>query len=59
MLAFRITAPVLDIAARLATATVPVGQIALARFLVRGIVMLPVMWPWACRSAFRRDRRRC
>ena len=42
MLAFCVLAPLLDVAAKLATATVPVGQITTARFVVQGALMLPV-----------------
>ncbi len=42
MLAFCITAPLIDVASKLATATIPVGQITLARFLVQGALMVPV-----------------
>jgi drug/metabolite transporter (DMT)-like permease len=42
MLGFCVTAPLIDVAAKLAAATVPVGQITTARFLVQAIVMAPV-----------------
>ncbi len=42
MLGFCITAPVIDVAAKLAAATVPVGQITTARFVVQAMVMAPV-----------------
>jgi drug/metabolite transporter (DMT)-like permease len=42
MLVFCLTAPLLDVASKLATETVPVGQITLARFVVQGALMLPV-----------------
>ncbi|MGL6209666.1 MAG: DMT family transporter [Paracoccaceae bacterium] len=42
MLAFCVLAPLLDVAAKLATATVPVGQITTARFVVQGALMLPI-----------------
>jgi len=42
MLAFCVLAPLLDVAAKIATATVPVGQITTARFVVQGALMLPV-----------------
>lgn len=43
MLAFCLFAPLLDVAAKLASATIPVGQIVTARFLVQGALMLPVL----------------
>ena len=42
MLAFCVLAPLLDTASKLATATIPVGQITTARFLVQGALMVPV-----------------
>lgn len=42
MLAFCVLAPLLDAASKLATATIPVGQITAARFLVQGVLMVPV-----------------
>lgn len=42
MLAFCVLAPLLDVAAKIATATVPVGQITTARFVVQAALMLPV-----------------
>ncbi len=42
MLAFCVLAPLLDTASKLATATIPVGQITGARFLVQGLLMLPI-----------------
>ncbi len=65
MLAFCAVAPLLDVAAKLATATVPVGQITTARFVVQAALMLPIalamrvrltmparMWGWmAARAA--------
>ncbi|NTT87352.1 DMT family transporter [Tabrizicola fusiformis] len=42
MLAFCVLAPLLDTASKLATATIPVGQITTARFLVQGVLMVPV-----------------
>ncbi|HSF65782.1 MAG TPA: DMT family transporter [Paracoccaceae bacterium] len=44
MLAFCLLAPLLDVSAKLAAATVPVGQITAARFVVQGALMLPVVW---------------
>ncbi len=42
MLAFCVLAPLLDASSKLATATIPVGQITAARFLVQGVLMAPV-----------------
>ena len=42
MLAFCALAPLLDVAAKLAAQTVPVGQITAARFVVQGALMVPV-----------------
>ncbi|WP_226341197.1 DMT family transporter [Gemmobacter serpentinus] len=42
MLAFCVLAPLLDVCAKLAAASLPVGQITLARFLVQAALMLPV-----------------
>ena len=42
MLGFCLTAPLIDVASKLAAATVPVGQITTARFVVQGALMLPV-----------------
>lgn len=44
MLGFCLTAPVLDVAAKLASETVPVGQITTARFVVQCALMAPVVW---------------
>jgi drug/metabolite transporter (DMT)-like permease len=44
MLAFCLLAPLLDVASKLASATIPVGQIVTARFLVQGALMVPVVW---------------
>lgn len=43
MLAFCMIAPLLDVASKLAAATIPVGQIVTARFIVQGALMLPVV----------------
>tara|TARA_R110002096_G_scaffold273496_7_gene467403 strand:- start:1484 stop:2434 length:951 start_codon:yes stop_codon:yes gene_type:complete len=43
MLAFCVLAPLLDVSAKLASAFVPVSQIAAARFVVQGALMLPVV----------------
>lgn len=42
MLAFCVTAPLLDVSAKLATATIPVGQITAARFVLQAAFTLPV-----------------
>ena len=42
MLAFCVLAPLLDVASKLAAATIPVGQITGARFVVQGVLMLPI-----------------
>lgn len=44
MLVFCVIAPLMDISAKLASATIPVGQITFARFLLQGVIMLPVVW---------------
>ncbi|MFC6498941.1 DMT family transporter [Gemmobacter lanyuensis] len=45
MIAFCVLAPLLDVCSKLATQTLPVGQVTLARFVVQSLVMLPVvMW---------------
>lgn len=44
MLGFCVTAPLLDVAAKLASSTVPVGQITAARFVVQCVLMAPVVW---------------
>lgn len=43
MLVFCAIAPMLDVAAKLAAETIPVGQITAARFLLQGVLMLPVV----------------
>jgi drug/metabolite transporter (DMT)-like permease len=42
MLGFVATAPLIDVFSKLAAETVPVAQVTAARFLVQGLVMLPV-----------------
>jgi len=44
MLGFCVTAPLLDVAAKLASDTVPVGQITAARFIVQCALMAPFVW---------------
>jgi drug/metabolite transporter (DMT)-like permease len=44
MLVFCILAPVMDVFAKLAVATVPVGQVTAARFVLQGLVTLPLLW---------------
>ena len=41
MLGFCLTAPLLDVAAKLASSSVPVGQITAARFIVQCALMAP------------------
>jgi drug/metabolite transporter (DMT)-like permease len=43
MVAFCVTAPVLDMFSKLSADTIPVGQITTARFIVQAIIMLPVV----------------
>lgn len=43
MLAFCLTAPLLDASAKLAAQTMPTGQITAARFVGQGLLMLPVV----------------
>jgi len=45
MLGFCITAPLIDVASKLAAVNIPVGQITTARFIVQGAIMAPVcLW---------------
>ncbi len=44
MLVFCVIAPLMDVSAKLASASVPVGQITFVRFLLQGAFMLPVVW---------------
>ena len=44
MLGFCITAPLLDVAAKLASDSIPVGQITAARFIVQCVLMAPFVW---------------
>ena len=44
MIGFCVTAPMLDVFAKLAAETIPVGQITAARFIVQAILMLPICW---------------
>ncbi|MBF2759231.1 MAG: DMT family transporter [Ectothiorhodospiraceae bacterium AqS1] len=46
MLGFCLTAPLLDVCAKLAAATIPVGQVTGARFLVQSLIMLPALILW-------------
>lgn len=43
MLAFCVLAPLLDVSAKLASDTIPVGQIVTARFVVQGALMAPII----------------
>ncbi|TNC63558.1 DMT family transporter [Rubellimicrobium roseum] len=49
MLGFVATAPLIDVASKLAAETVPVGQVTAARFVVQGLLMLPLMLPYGLR----------
>ena len=42
MLGFCLTAPLIDVASKLAAASIPVGQVTTARFIVQGALMLPL-----------------
>lgn len=44
MLGFCLTAPLLDVAAKLASASVPTGQITAARFVFQCLLMAPFIW---------------
>ena len=44
MLGFCLTAPLLDVAAKLAASSVPIGQITAARFIVQCMLMAPFIW---------------
>ena len=44
MLGFCVTAPLLDVAAKLASGSVPAGQITAARFIVQCVLMAPFVW---------------
>jgi len=44
MLGFCVFAPLLDVAAKLASSSVPVGQITAARFVVQCALMAPIIW---------------
>jgi drug/metabolite transporter (DMT)-like permease len=44
MIGFCICAPLLDVCAKLASETIPVGQVTTARFFFQAIIMLPIMW---------------
>lgn len=44
MLGFCVTAPMLDVAAKLAADSIPVGQITTARFFVQCALMVPILW---------------
>lgn len=43
MLGFCLIAPVIDVSSKLASATISIGQITFARFMVQGLLMLPVL----------------
>ncbi|MBK5933876.1 threonine/homoserine efflux transporter RhtA [Rhodovulum imhoffii] len=44
MLGFAVTAPIMDSFAKLASDTIPVGQIVAARFVLQVVVLLPLAW---------------
>jgi len=44
MVGFCVTAPMLDVAAKLASSSIPVGQITAARFVVQCALMAPFVW---------------
>ena len=44
MIGFCICAPLLDVCAKLASETIPVGQVTTARFFFQAIIMLPIIW---------------
>ena len=44
MVGFCVTAPLLDVAAKLASDSVPVGQVTAARFVVQCVLMAPIVW---------------
>lgn len=43
MLGFCLFAPLIDVSAKLASQTIPVGQVTLARFIVQAVLMLPIV----------------
>lgn len=43
MIAFCVVAPLIDVSAKLASSTIPVGQITTARFLVQALLMAPIV----------------
>lgn len=43
MLGFCLTAPLIDVCSKLAAATMPVGEITLARFVVQSLLMAPIV----------------
>lgn len=43
MLGFCLTAPMIDVASKLASQAVPVGQVTVARFVVQAALMVPVV----------------
>ncbi len=44
MLGFCLTAPLLDVAAKLASSSVPIGQITAVRFILQCVIMAPFIW---------------
>ena len=57
MLGFCVTAPLLDVAAKLASTSVPVGQITAARFIIQCTLMAPFIW--VMRLSLRVTLRQC
>lgn len=43
MVGFCTIAPLIDVFAKLASATVPIGQISVARYIIQGVCMLPIV----------------
>ncbi|WP_415182261.1 DMT family transporter [Phaeovulum sp.] len=44
MIAFCVCAPLIDVASKLAAQGVPVGVVTLARYMVQGLLMAPIVW---------------
>lgn len=55
MIAFCAIAPMIDVSSKLASATLPVGQITTARFVVQAVLMVPIVWMMGL--SFRLSRR--
>lgn len=56
MLGFCFTAPLLDVAAKLASDSIPVGQITAARFVVQCALMAPFIWAMGLSLRVARER---